>query len=115
MLSIPVRASFRFVVPGVLPTCRLDHIILTLRSTNGLWLENIPRENIILELQESMLQQWPSGHNSADSRRGKWKIEFAGSPWAAVGQDALWYALTLSCLPGIFVVADSQGALGPGR
>ncbi|KAM5536215.1 hypothetical protein V8D89_010114 [Ganoderma adspersum] len=67
-----------------------DHIILTLRSTNGLWLENVPRENIILELQEIMLQQWPQGHNSADSRRGKWKIEFAGSPWAAVGQDALW-------------------------
>ncbi|PIL31927.1 hypothetical protein GSI_06631 [Ganoderma sinense ZZ0214-1] len=67
-----------------------DHIILTLRSTNGLWLENVAHENIILELQESVLQQWPRGHNSADSRRGKWKIEFAGSPWAAVGQDALW-------------------------
>ncbi|KAI1797915.1 hypothetical protein LXA43DRAFT_274409 [Ganoderma leucocontextum] len=67
-----------------------DHIFLTLRSTNGLWLENVAHENIILELQESVLQQWPRGHNSADSRRGKWKIEFVGSPWAAVGQDALW-------------------------
>ncbi|TBU35285.1 hypothetical protein BD309DRAFT_902626 [Dichomitus squalens] len=69
-----------------------DHLILTLRSTNELWLENVHQEAMIHELQEDVLQHWPRGFNSADSRRGKWKIQFAGTPWAAVGQDALWAA-----------------------
>lgn len=104
-----VRAPFVFaLVLGGLCMHRADHIILTLRSTNGLWLENVPHEHILLELQESVLQQWPRGHNSADSRRGKWKIEFVGSPWAAVGQDALWYVSFRSC-PSVFAgLADIQ-------
>ena len=69
----------------------LDHLILTLRSTNQLVVENLTNHQMGDELSEEVLPIWPRGANSIENRRGKWQIEFAGTPWSCSGLDAIMW------------------------
>ncbi|KAI0651888.1 hypothetical protein C8Q79DRAFT_1005141 [Trametes meyenii] len=72
-------------VPRFVP----DHLILTLRSTNQITLENIADPNTGDELTEAVLPIWPRGANTIENRRGKWRVEFAGNPWSCSGLEAI--------------------------
>ena len=72
--------------------CRYaDHLLLSLRSDNHLLLENVPNVDICNELAEGVLSDWPHGVRSHLFERGKWKVEFNGSPWACFGLDFIMY------------------------
>lgn len=72
---------------------RLAHLILTLRSTNELLLENLLDPDAVAELAQEVLTIWQQGINRQGHSRGKWKVEFAGSPWASTGLDAILYVM----------------------
>ncbi|KAI0778221.1 hypothetical protein BD413DRAFT_601021 [Trametes elegans] len=74
---------------GSVPRFVPDHLVLTLRSTNQLLLENITDPNGAEELTENVLPIWPRGANTIEHRRGKWRVELAGSPWACSGLEAI--------------------------
>ncbi|RPD82520.1 hypothetical protein L226DRAFT_528678 [Lentinus tigrinus ALCF2SS1-7] len=71
------------------PRWESDHLIVSLRSTNELQVEGINDAEIANELSEDILSIWPHGVNQHGYRRGKWKVQFAGSPWSSVGLDAI--------------------------
>ncbi|KAI0735135.1 hypothetical protein C8Q76DRAFT_272072 [Earliella scabrosa] len=72
-----------------IPRFTPSHIILTLRSTNLLHVENLFDSEAAAELTEQVLGFWQHGINRQSHNRGKWKVEFAGSPWASVGLDGI--------------------------
>ena len=74
------------------PHARLDHLVVSLRSTNELQVDGISDPEIANELSEDILSIWPHGVTHQGFRRGKWKVQFAGSPWSSVGLDAVLYA-----------------------
>ena len=81
-----------------------DHLVLTLRSTNELHLENVPDPTMADELSEEILPIWPHGVNTQENRRGKWKVEYAGHPWACHGIDAILYVIiVVLCSAGMTV------------
>ncbi|KAI0724586.1 hypothetical protein C8T65DRAFT_627009 [Cerioporus squamosus] len=65
-----------------------DHLIVSLRSTNELHIDGIGDAEVVNELSEDILSIWPHGVNQQGFRRGKWKVQFAGSPWSSAGLDA---------------------------
>ena len=83
------------------PHARLGHIILTLRSTNLLHVENLFDSEAAAELTEQVLGFWQHGINRQSHNRGKWKVEFAGSPWASVGLDGILYVIVTFLLPSL--------------
>ncbi|KAI8995661.1 hypothetical protein BD414DRAFT_480184 [Trametes punicea] len=74
---------------GSVPRFQHDHLILTVRSTNHISLENLNNADLGDELTEGIMPIWPRGANSIENRRGKWHIEFAGNPWSSSGLDAI--------------------------
>ncbi|EIW64641.1 uncharacterized protein TRAVEDRAFT_139680 [Trametes versicolor FP-101664 SS1] len=72
-------------VPRFVP----DHLLLSLRSTNQLLLENISGSQMGEELMEAMIPIWPRGADSIDNHRGKLKIEFTGHPWSCSGLEQI--------------------------
>lgn len=102
--SLPVRACFCFCfifLANRTPHARLGHIILTLRSTNLLHVENLFDSEAAAELTEQVLGFWQHGINRQSHNRGKWKVEFAGSPWASVGLDGILYVIVTFLLPSL--------------
>ncbi len=67
----------------------LDHLLLSLRSTNQLLLENITSVDMGEELTEAIIPIWPRGANSIENRRGKLNVEFAGHPWSCSGLESI--------------------------
>ncbi|KAI0655112.1 hypothetical protein C8Q70DRAFT_1047511 [Cubamyces menziesii] len=89
-----------------IPRFEPDHLILTLRSTNQLVVENLTNHQMGDELSEEVLPIWPRGANSIENRRGKWQIEFAGTPWSCSGLDAIMAAKMICRL---YLVLARQG------
>ncbi|KAI0825101.1 hypothetical protein BC628DRAFT_1321021 [Trametes gibbosa] len=74
---------------GSVPKFTPDHLIVTLRSTNQLLVENLSNPEMGDTLSEGVLHVWPAGANSIDYRRGKWHVELCGHPWSSTGMEAL--------------------------
>ncbi|KAI0335236.1 hypothetical protein GY45DRAFT_1240736 [Cubamyces sp. BRFM 1775] len=89
-----------------IPRFEPDHLILTLRSTNQLVVENLTNHQMGDELTEEVLPIWPRGANTIENRRGKWQIEFAGTPWSCSGLDAIMAAKMICRL---YLVLARQG------
>ncbi|KAJ8489793.1 hypothetical protein ONZ51_g2722 [Trametes cubensis] len=104
-VSNPVR-DFAGAVVVRSSHIHLDHLILTLRSTNQLVVDNLTNHQMGDELSEEVLPIWPRGANSIENRRGKWQIEFAGTPWSCSGLDAIMAAKMICRL---YLVLARQG------
>lgn len=69
-----------------------DHLLLSLRSTNHLLLENLSGTQMGEELMEAIVPIWPRGANSIENHRGKLNVEFAGHPWSCSGLEQIMWA-----------------------
>ncbi|CDO71593.1 hypothetical protein BN946_scf184911.g63 [Trametes cinnabarina] len=74
---------------GSIPRPPSDHLILTIQSSSHICIENMDDESLGEELSAHIVPIWPPGANSIQNHRGKWAVEFAGTPWASSGLDAI--------------------------
>ncbi|KAI0639437.1 hypothetical protein C8Q77DRAFT_1213997 [Trametes polyzona] len=83
------RSGSRMRRSGSVPRFTPEHLVLTLRSTNQLHIENLSSQEAGDEIMEYVLPEWPDGVNTFENRRGKLRVEFAGHPWLCTGLHAV--------------------------
>ncbi|KAI9063099.1 hypothetical protein FKP32DRAFT_1572880 [Trametes sanguinea] len=74
---------------GSIPRPPADHMILTIRSGSLLSIENVEDHSLVEELSEHVIPIWPLGAKHITHHRGKLEVDFAGTPWASSGLEAL--------------------------
>ncbi|OSD03404.1 hypothetical protein PYCCODRAFT_1424540 [Trametes coccinea BRFM310] len=74
---------------GSIPRPPSDHLILTMRSASHISIENMDDHSLGEELTAQLIPIWPPGANHILNHRGKWQVDFAGTPWASSGLEAI--------------------------
>ncbi|OBZ79188.1 hypothetical protein A0H81_01099 [Grifola frondosa] len=92
--------------PSSIPPFTPEHLFLSLHSTNELRMDNVAYQSTIEEFTEDVLPMWHHGVNSVEHHHTQLRVQFAGSPWASVGTDAL---LAGRMICSIFAVLARQG------